>query len=362
MKVSQIFKISCMAAFVLLLLAGCSQKQEHVAQPIPVKVQVVESSANDGGWRYSANIKPDVQVDMAFKVGGYIEEILQVSGADGHPRNVQEGDFIKKGTILARVRDNEYRDKVAEAQAAFTQAKADYDRAAKLFENKSIAKAEYDAAYARFTASQARYDQAMQTLKDCALAAPMDGFVLKRNIEVGTLLGPGMPAFILADTRSVKAIFGVPDVVVGNLKMGSKQTITTEAIAGVEFHGRITRIAPSADPNSRVFEVECKIPNPDNRLKAGMIAALKISKPELPAPAMLVPLNAIVRSKDDPKGYAVFVVEEQEGKPIAHERKVQLGEVVGNSISVTEGLHGGEKVIVTGATLVVEGQEVRIIP
>lgn len=359
MRASKVLNLFCVAA---MTLAACSKHEERVAQPTPVTVWTVANTASENGLRYSANIKPDVQVDLAFKASGYVEEIFQVTGVDGRRRNVQEGDFIKKGTVLARVRANEYRDRVAEAQAGLTKAKSDFDRTAKLFENQSVSKADYDAAYAGYTSAQARYDQAAQTLRDCALQAPMDGYVLRRNIEVGTLAGLGMPGFVLADTRAVKAVFGVPDMIVGQMKMGDYQIVTTEAIPGVEFRGRITRIAPSADPNSRVFEVECTIPNPDNRLKAGMIAALKIAAQASSPSAMLLPLNAIVRPRNDPKGYAVFVVEELNGKSTARERKINLGDVVGNSIAVSAGLQGGEKVIVRGATLVVDSQEVRIIP
>ncbi len=362
MKDSRIITPFCIAVIALISITACSKPQEHVAPPTPVTVWTVANTADASGLRYSANIKPDVQVDLAFKVNGYIDEIFQMAGADGRRRNVQEGDFIRKGTVLARVKDTEYRDRVTEAQAALTKAKSDFDRTAKLFENQSVSKVDYDAAYAGYTSAQARYDQAAQALRDCALHAPMDGYVLKRNIEVGTLVAPGMPGFVLADTRAVKAVFGVPDMIVGQMKMGDYQTVTTEAIPGVDFRGRLTRIAPSADPNSRVFEVECTIPNPDNRLKAGMIAALKVATQTASPAAMLLPLNAIVRPRNDPKGYAVFVVEEQNGKSIARERKINLSNVVGNSIAVSAGLLGGEKVIVRGATLVVDSQEVRIIP
>ena len=362
MKALRILNSFGVAAIAIITLTACSKHEERVAQPTPVTVWTVANTGGENGLRYSANIKPDVQVDLAFKASGYVEEIFQVTGVDGRRRNVQEGDLIKKGTVLARVRATEYRDRVAEAQAGLTKAKSDFDRAAKLFENQSVSKADYDAAYAGYTSAQARYDQAAQALQDCALQAPMDGYVLRRNVEVGTLAGLGMPGFVLADTRAVKAVFGVPDMIVGQMKMGDYQTVTTEAIPGVDFRGRITRIAPSADPNSRVFEVECTIPNPDNHLKAGMIAALKIAAQASSPSAMLLPLNAIVRPRNDPKGYAVFVVEESNGKPTARERKINLGDVVGNSIAVTAGLQGGEKVIVRGATLVVDSQEVRVIP
>jgi multidrug efflux system membrane fusion protein len=269
--------------------------------------------AGENGLRYSANIKPDVQVDLAFKASGYVEEIFQVAGVDSRRRNVQEGDFIKKGTVMARVRANEYRDRVAEAQAALTKAKSDFDRAAKLFENQSVSKADYDAAYAGYTSAQA--------LRDCALQAPMDGYVLRRNVEVGTLAALGMPGFVLADTRAVKAVFGVPDMIVGQMKMGDYQTVTTEAIPGVDFRGRISRIAPSADPNSRVFEVECTIPNPDNRLKAGMIAALKIAAQASSPSAMLLPLNAIVRPRNDRKATRFSLWKNQMAKPSREREK-----------------------------------------
>jgi RND family efflux transporter MFP subunit len=145
--------------------------------------------------------------------------------------------------------------------------------------------------------------------------------------------------------------------------MGSTQTIGVEAVPGEAFRGRITRVAPSADPSSRVFEVEVTIPNPDGRLKTGMIAALQLAATgETAAPPLLVPLNAVVRPPGDTAGYAVYVVEQGDGHPIARMRRVLLGDVAGNSIHVTAGLDGGERVIVRGATLAVDSQRVRVIP
>jgi RND family efflux transporter MFP subunit len=344
-------------------LAGCGEQTPRHAPPLPVRVQVVERTGDAGGRRWTASIRPDVQVELAFKVGGYVEEILTVRGADGRTRHVQEGDVVRRGTVLARVRDNEYRDRLAEAQASLTQARADYDRTARMYENHTVSKADYDAAYARSSANQARYDQAALALDDCALRAAMDGTVLRRNVELGTLASPGAPAFVLADTRSVKVVFGVPDVEVVNLQLGQVQTITAEAFPGTQFRGSITRIAPSADASSRAFEVECTIPNPSGQLKTGMIATLVAAAADPAAAAgALIPLNAVVRPRDDPKGYAVFVVEERAGKHVAVSRRVQLGDVIGSSIGVRNGLNGGETIVVIGATLVQDQQEVRIVP
>jgi RND family efflux transporter MFP subunit len=341
---------------------ACAKEVEHAARPVPVRAQVVEGSSSVGGRRYSAVIRPDVQVDLAFKVTGYIESILEVRGADGRPRAVQEGDAVARGTVLARVRDGEYRDRVEEARSSLTKARGDFERAAQLYERRTVSKADYDAAAAQLTASQARMSQAEIALEDCALRATLDGWVMGRSIEVGSLVSPGTPGFVVADTRSVKAVVGVPDVVVGDLRLGQTETVRCEAIPSVTFTGTITRIAPSADATSRVFEVECTIPNRDGRIRSGMIASLELGEGGAPSAGARVPLNAIVRPPGDPTGYAVFVVEEADGKTIARSRRVELGDVAGNEIGITSGLAPGERVIMVGATLVVDSQEVTIIP
>jgi RND family efflux transporter MFP subunit len=190
--------------------------------------------------------------------------------------------------------------------------------------------------------------------------------VLKRDIEVGTLVGPGNLGFVLADTTSVKAVFGVPDVLMQRTKVGLPLAVTTDSIPGVRFAGRITAVAPAADSKSRVFDVEVKIPNHDHRLKAGMIASVEWSeKPgarEAASPIPVVPLTAIVRPGDNPSGYAVFVVEEQGGKFLAHSRTVELSDIYGSMMGIKGGLHSGDRVIVTGASLVKDGEQVQVVP
>jgi RND family efflux transporter MFP subunit len=387
------------------LLAGCGGEEVYEKPPIPVRIHAMEASSLNGGLRYSANIKPHTQVDLAFKVGGYVHEIHQMKGADGRPRLMQEGDHVTKGTILARLRASDYlvkrnqaqsqqaeaqatiqqaKSQQAEAQANFEQAKLDFDRAANLFASQSLTKSDYDAAKARLDMAQAKVDTARAqlqqagakragaaeqreeteiALQDSALKTPMDAVVLKRNIEVGTLVNPGMVGFVLADTSSVKAVFGVPDMVVERLKVGKALAVTTEAIPGVEFRGQITSLAPAADPSSRVFDVELTIPNQRDQLKSGMITAVSLGNEVAPVPYVSVPLTAVVRPAGSQTDYAVFIVDEQAGgKPVARLRKVSLGQVVGSSVAVTDGLNVGDQVIVTGATLVSDGQPVRVMP
>lgn len=366
-------------AFALLLastfFAGCEGTGAPSHQAIPVRVSTVGTLEESAGLKYSANVEAFTEVTLAFKSGGYVDHIVERKGADGHLRILQVGDRVSQGEILAHVRQSEYSDKVNsaraqmdQAQANYEKAKLDFDRATNLYKTDSYTKVQYDAAKASLDAgaalvenANANWQQTKTALADCSLKSPLSGWVLSRNIEVGALVGTGSQAFVLADTHLVKAVFGVPDTRVGYVKLGAPQTITTTSLPE-EFHGRVTSVSPSADPKSRVFTVEVTIPNSDGRLKPGMIATLTLGGGRLEPVTTVVPLSAVVRSTQNADGFAVFVVSDLGGKSIARERAVEIGDTQGNLISVVKGLKPGESVVVTGGTLIKDGDEIKVIP
>ena len=358
--------------------AACRHEKKAERLSTPVRVETVSAAGLAGGVRYSANVQPNQQVSLMFKSSGYVREIRKVKAGDGPPRNIQAGDTVGRGTVLARVREADYVEKVnqaraslAEATASLTREKLDFDRSNSLFQTKSLAKADldrsrsnYDAAGARVAGAKAQLDSARIALEDTALVAPMNALVLSRSVEEGTLVSAGTQGFTLADLSSVKAVFGVPDIVVRELSIGQPLSVAVEAIPGARFSGRITAIAPSAEQKSRVFDVEVSIPNGDGRLRSGMIASVETPRVAnvVPTADPAVPLTAIVKAPGESEGYAVFVLEGEGENATARLHKVALGEVVGNRIAVTSGLKAGDRVVVTGATIVADGDKVRVIP
>jgi RND family efflux transporter MFP subunit len=411
------------------LLPGCSKETVKQKPAKPVQVKAVETHSSLSDLRYSASIKPAAQVEVAFKVSGYIDDIAREKDPAGQWRYIQAGDVVHKGATLARARQSDYAARVNEAKsqvgearsaldansaqlheaiaavemaraevtdvkAYFEKTKLDYDRARALFETQSITKPEYDAARAQYEIAAAKLEVAQGQLKaaeakvataqaqistaesriktaeaatvsasiplqDTQLKAPMSAVVIERRIEMGTLVGQGTAAFVLADLTFVKAVFGVPDTSLKSLKLGDTLTLTSDATLGTEFTGHISRISPSADQNSRSFEIEVTIPNEQGLLKPGMIASLNTSEgTAADVPSLIVPLTAITHAPENPESFAVMVMEQREGKTFAQLRPVTLGESVGNAIVIKSGVTTGELVVTTGVSQIVDGEQV----
>src|ERR1700761_2429191 len=289
------FYCSVLAMGLLLPAAGCKQKDAAETLPLPAHTAVVQTLSMGNGARYSASIAPYAQVDLAFQSSGYVDSIRQVKSPSGGMRNIDQGDWAPKGTVLAVVRQQDYLDKVQQAKAQLSRAQAEFDKAklsfyrvSALYASQSATKPDYDSAQAQLasttasvTGAQAELNQANVALAYCSLRAPFNGWIVSRNVDLGTLVGPATNGFTLADTRSVKAVFGVPDVSMNRVRLGQHLSITTDAFPQ-PFDGRVSAISPSADPKSRVFSVEVTIPNAKDRLKSGMIASLGLDGRQLP--------------------------------------------------------------------------------
>jgi multidrug efflux system membrane fusion protein len=326
--------------------------------------------------RYSANILPAVRVDLAFKLGGYVEYIAEVKTADGKTRLIEEGDQVTQGQVLVRVRAGEITERLGEAQAAGSGAAAqadisrqEFERARSLFEKGAISKSQFDAARAGYQASQAQVaaaaagsKQVRSAIADTSLRSPINGVILKRMVEVGSLVGPGVPGFIVADISSVKASFGLPDAMVASLKVGSPIAVSVEAMPGVTFPGVVNRVGTAADIATRVFEVETSIPNPNGVLRTGMVASVRVGDEVTGRTELLVPLSAIVRSATKQGGFAVFLVQDAGGLPKVVLTDIELGDIHGNAVPALSGLKEGDVVVVMGAGLLSDGEAVRIIP
>ncbi len=366
--------IATIAFLATAVLGGCRHEPAVPAKvPIAVRVADVTVSSSSGGLRYSASFIPYAQVDLTFRTSGYITEVKQIKSADGRTRNLGTGDYVTRGTVLARMRPQDLQNQADQARAQVdaavaqhAQAEQDFDRAKALYATQSLIKPDYDQAQARLDATRAAVNQAKAaerqaqlSSRDGDLKAPLSGYILARNIDVGILASPSSAAFTMADTSAVKATFGVPEDALGLVRLGESLTLQVQNEAA-EYSGRVTSISPSADVRSRVFTVEVTLSNRQNTLRPGMIASIELGqRREVSQPS--VPLSAIVPYPGESGQFAVVVAEQQSGQWKAHLRRVTVGATHGTSVSVT-GVQTGEKVAATGAQLLKEGDSLSVIP
>jgi multidrug efflux system membrane fusion protein len=338
---------------------------------VPVRVGQVEARSPGDQARFSGTVEPALQVDLAFKVGGYVEWIAGTATRT----LLEEGDLVARNAVLARVRTADHLQQLASARAALAEAVAaeklaaqEFTRTEKLVQSSTVPAAEFDtgqsrleAARARVAAARARVAEAQLAVDDCTLRSPISGVVLQRRVELGTLASPGTVAFTIADTRTVKVQFGAPESLAIKLRPGSTLQIATGALPA-PVTASVSRIAPAADPRSRMFTVESVIDNASGALRPGMVVSLVVPEGTTLEAAAVLPLTAVVRPPGKPRGFAAFVVEERGAVTRARLREVELGDVLGTGVVVHKGLRPGERVVAMGATLLHDGDPVSIIP
>jgi RND family efflux transporter MFP subunit len=381
---------------------GCSRIRpaEDRAPAKAIRMGVVSLAREGEAAKYSAILTPNAQVDLAFRVSGYIVQLYQTKGADGRVRPLEPGAPVVRGTVLARIRPSDYQavvDKsrgaqeeghagvrtaeaqLVQAQASLAQAELDFTRVSALWEQESITKPAYDASKAKLDIAKAAVDaaksgivaavkrretaeaqmrEAQIALGDTELRAPFDAVLLERRAEIGTLATAGSPAFTLADLATLKARFNVPDFALAGFRPGQSLDLSIDAVPSASIHGRVLSLAPAADPKARSFEIEVIIPNPGLKLRSGMIATVH-APGGAPGPARLqMPASALVH---DPTGqrYLVYTIEQNGGRSVAKAIPVEPGPLAGNEVVVLSGLTAGQRIVVMGANLLQPGDPVK---
>lgn len=372
--------------FVSLAFVACEKTPPPSNVQRAVRTTEAKSVSGDQGNRaYSGTLEPKAKVELSFRAMGTLRSVLQVTEGKG-TRNVQEGDFVKKGQILGAIDDRDLRHQFAAATSGLTSAEAEvlnastalrqadteFKRARDLFKQKVIAAAEFERAESAFNSTKARFESATalkevkveqrliaaRALEDARLLSPIDGVLARKNAEVGSNVAPGSPVFTVIDVSQLRFTFSVPDNRIQSLKIGDRVPLNVEPMTKASTVGVIAKIFPVADPLLRTFTVEVAVPNEDRRLKAGMVASAYLSQIE-PLQTVTVPLASVVRSPMG-EGYIVYVVDAQDKR--VHARPIKIQDLASNNIVVEHGLTAGDRVIVEGASFVRENDTVEIVP
>jgi HlyD family secretion protein len=229
------------------------------------------------------------RIEIKSKASGLIEELP-----------VEEGDFVHKGQLIARLDQKDERTALAQAQAdldiaraELKQAKRTFDRRKELFERDLVSREELDeseqnsaVAQGRLVRAQTVLDRAKERLSESIVRAPIDGIILKKSVEQGQIIASGVtnvsggtPIVDIADMRSVYVEAGIDEIDIGKVQIEQSATVVAEAYPELQFNGEVVRIAPEAkiEQNVTLFNVVIAVENTDGKLKSGMNTTIQIT-------------------------------------------------------------------------------------
>ena len=348
-----------------LSLSSC--EQEVVESPVvirPVRYQEVTPLTGGKEYSFTGAAKAGVESKISFKVGGTVREL---------PLKV--GDRVKKGDLIARIDPRDYQLQVEDAQASLAQAEAqavraaaDFERIRGLFERDNSSQADYDAARAARDSARAsvrsiqkKLETAQLRLSYTTLESPIDGAVAQVPVEVNENVQVGQPIAVINAGARPEVEVGIPEILIREFQQGASAAARFDAIPNRSFNGRVTEVGVSSTPGMTTYPVTVELYQSDRRILPGMAAEVTFYfGSDGGGPRYVIPPHAVV---EDAGGRFVFVVSEaSEGLGVVHRRPVVVGDLVRDGLEVVDGLQGGEKVVVTGASQIQEGQQVRVSP
>jgi RND family efflux transporter MFP subunit len=347
-----------------LALTGCGKPAAKVPEKSLVRAAIVEPvshAGSDGEASYLASVKFDHETDLNFKVGGIVVLVGPTANADW-----DEGTPVKAGTVLAELKQSDFKNALDTARAKAELADKTRERFRKLRTTDAISQQELDVVEAEWRTAQAALDQAEHNLRDSRLVADTNGVILARYINRGVTVQPGQRVLRFADTSLMSVELGLPDRLIGKLTPGQEIEVEISALEGLKpFKGWVSEVGVAASAEGRLFRVVIKVKNPDGLLRSGMTARIRVGDAPAASDTVCIPLSALVTLVSDGGSHGklqtqlgVFVV--QDGKAV--KRAVKTGDILKSSILITEGLRAGEQVVTSGASFLYDGAPIEVAP
>jgi RND family efflux transporter MFP subunit len=339
---------------------GCSEQQAaqppRGRPPTPVKVVTVSNKQVQRSVSLVGTAEPRKRSLVASEVPGLVKAFP-----------VKEGQFVKKGQLLASLRTDtlEIRLDLAvasqrEAKTRHEQAKKDLERVQVLFAKELVTQKEMDDAVAQEGALEKRLSQleaeirlVQEQLSKATIMAPFAGWITKEHTEIGQWVEEGGPVVELVDLARVEVQVPLPEEYVRDVRVGDPVVAVFDALPGVEVKGTIFSVIAQADRAARTFPIKVELANPDLHIKSGMVARVNLAV-GAPYQAVVIPKDALVLKGG--KEFAFIVanntVTQVPVTPLTHFEEF---------VEVQGAIEEGMQVVVEGNERLLPGQSVRIL-
>lgn len=331
----------------LSTLIGCKQeiedeKVEVTTYPVLVKTTKIEFQNDKEELKYSGTIEAGTTIPLTFQNGGTIAAVY-----------IHEGDYVKKGQLLAKVDKRNMQNAVNSAQAQYDRALDAKNRLESVYIAGSLAEIKWVEIESKVKQAESNLNICKKNLDNCEMRTPTNGYIGKRNIEVGASAIKLTSAIDIVKIDKVFANISVPENEIKFFEKGQEAKVQVHAVNNHSFIGKVKHINVVADPISRTYNVKIELNNKDTQIKPGMVCNVETQK--LNTTKILVPITSISKSSGG-KAF-VYIVDKQTNKAI--KREVVIGGILNNQIIVRSGLNPGDILITSGIQKMENGELVK---
>lgn len=342
----------------VILLVGIKALQisKMVSSKMPMPVETVTSAVvKEENWAplFSSvgSISPVQGALVSAELGGVVSQI-----------GFENGSTAKKGDLLVQLDASAEEAQLHSSEADLELARADLERSRDLAARKVVSKAELDAADSKFKQKAASVDQMRSMITKKTVRAPFDGQLGIRQVNIGQMINAGQQVVALQALDQVFADFALPQQYFAQLTAGLEVHVTTDAVPGRVFTGKLTAVNSMIDVATRNVTLQATLENPDHALRPGMFAKVDVMLAQKER-SLVIPGTAVSYA---PFGDSVYVIEKKKDPKTGEESQtirqqfVRVGETRGDFVSVTAGLKAGETVVGTGVFKLRNGMVVTI--
>ena len=339
MKTRTLLGILLLAA--LMLTTGCGKEKATSTETRRVLTQTVTGNNAATVTTYPGRTQASEEANVAFRVAG---TLLRVT--------VKEGDHVRRGQVIARMDDRDYRVQLTAAEAEFTQVKAEAERVMSLFADSVGTANNYDKARYGLEQITQKLQHCRDQVEDCVLRAPFDGYVQSVLRESHETVGAGMPIVSLIGDGQTEIVINIPASESLRREQFASFSARFDVLPGEQFPLQLLSIARQANVN-QLYEVRLGLQGRHPQITPGMSTMVQLSYQNEDAKTILIPISAI-RHSDDASSVFVYA----DGK--VRKTGVTLGHVHNNgTVEVLAGLKTGDQIVISGVNMLSDGEAVR---
>ncbi len=334
--------LAAAALVLLLVLSGCGKSgKDAPARDAPVAVTTVRVQPQS--WEDHLEALGTAQARESVTITAKVSDVVSRLAFDS-------GQRVRAGQLLADMNSRAQQADVAAAEAALRDAEQQQRRGGELAAQQLIARGQYDTLRANRDAAAASLQARRAAVSDRTIRAPFAGVLGLRQVSLGALVAPGAVITTLDDDSTIKLDFTVPEASLSSLATGQAISATSDAWPGMVFDGRIANIDSRVDPDTRAVRVRAELPNPDGKLRPGMLLRVQV---ELPArQALVLPELAVQQEAEQGYVFRVGAGDKVEQVP------VKLGSRQPVRVEVVSGLRAGDRIVVEGTVKLHGGSRV----